>query len=437
MEKKTEKPEHNSPSQKNGIIRIGYACLAVAVPDTDIRSCILRNANEARLLALIDHNLSALETMIDYNIRNGIKLYRISSDLIPFGSSVAIHLPWAEAFSERLAAIGLKVRDSGMRVSMHPGQYTVLNSPDSAIADRAVEDLCYHTRVLDSMGLDASHKIILHIGGAYGDKKFAAQRFVARFADMDTHIRRRIVLENDDSLFDIADVLETASTVGLPVVYDNLHNAVNSADSEKTDAYWIRECAGTWIESDGTQKVHYSQQHPNRKPGAHSESVMIDAFLDFFAGLGDLKPDIMLEVKDKNLSAIKCLLCTQNRGIGALEAEWARYKYSVLEKSPGTYNEIRAMLCDKSSYPAVPFYHMTEHALRQPRDMGHAANALQHVWGYLKDAATETEKKNFSIRLEAYSSGDAPLEELKRMLQRLAVKYRCGYLLDSYYFDIG
>ena len=417
-------------------MQIGYACLAVAVPNTRIKSCILKNADEVRLSELVAHNLNSLEAMIDYNIQNGIRLFRISSDIIPFGSSMAVQLPWAEMFSERLAAIGLKIRNAGLRVSMHPGQYTVLNSPDCAVADKAAEDLRYHARVLDSMGLDRSHRIVLHLGGAYGDKKRAAREFLSRCTALNEQSRRRLVLENDDSLFHIADVLETATAVGLPAVYDNLHNAVNPADPGKTDAYWIRECARTWGENDGTQKVHYSQQHLDRKSGAHSESIAIDAFLDFYAQLGDLMPDIMLEVKDKNISALKCLLCTQNRGISALESEWARYKYSVLGKSPAVYGEIRALLRDKNGYPAVPFFHLAEQALRQPEDTGHAANALQHVWGYFKDVATELEKRGFSERLAAYRRGDAPLEELKRRLFRLAAKYERDYLLNAYYFYI-
>ncbi len=415
-------------------MRIGYACLAIAVPGTGIRSCTLKNTDETRLTALIEQNLRSLENMIDYNIKNGIKLFRISSDLIPFGSSVAASLAWEALFRDRLTEIGAKIREAGMRVSMHPGQYTVLNSPDSAVARRAVDDLHYHGRVLHSLGLNPSHKIILHLGGAYGDKKQAVLRFRSGCGELNPDIRRRLVLENDDSLYHIADVLGTAAAVGLPVVYDNLHNAINPADAQKADSYWIGECARTWRESDGAQKVHYSQQHPDRKPGAHSQTVMIDTFLDFAAQLGDLKPDIMLEVKDKNLSAIKCMLCLGDRGVGALESEWVRYKYSVLERSPLAYQEIRSLLRDKGGYPAIPFYRLVEEALRQPEDTGHAVDALQHVWGYFKNIATEKESRDFFEHLEAYRQGNTTLDALKRQLCRLAEKYRIDYLLCAYYF---
>ena len=73
---------------------IGYACLTVGVPNTEMKRCIAKNANEARLYELIKANLSALDHILDYNIAHDIKLFRISSDLIPFGSSPINTLAW-------------------------------------------------------------------------------------------------------------------------------------------------------------------------------------------------------------------------------------------------------------------------------------------------------------------------------------------------------
>lgn len=169
-------------------MNIGYACLALAVPGSEFKSCILKNADKKRLLALIEHNLNSLETLLEYNISNSILLFRISSDLIPFCSNLAENLPWREIFSEKLLKIGNKIRHSRMRVSMHPGQYTVLNSPNKGVKDRAVADLCYHTAFLNSLGLGDEHKIILHLGGVYGDKKQAIRRFISSYKELDPSI---------------------------------------------------------------------------------------------------------------------------------------------------------------------------------------------------------------------------------------------------------
>lgn len=412
---------------------IGYACLAVAVPGSEFKNCILKNATKDNLLSLIGHNLDALEKLIDYNVQNGISLFRISSDLIPFGSSIAADLKWQIKYVEKLSTIGNKIRNAHMRVSMHPGQYTVLNSPDISVAERAMKDLDYHTNVLDCMGLGSEHKIILHLGGAYGDKMQAKNRFIQRYEELKSNVRKRLVLENDDTSFNILDVLETSSVAGIPVVYDNLHNSVNPADISMSDIDWIQKCEPTWNKGDGLQKVHYSQQNTFKKPGAHSETIRIDKFLEYYIQLEGMNIDIMLEVKDKNISALKCINCVSSKGISMLEIEWARYKYFVLERSPEIYNKIRQILRDKSSYQALEMYRMIEAAYDMPVVIGNAVNAAQHIWGYFKENASETEKKRFERTLSKFSAGEAELKSVKNNLLLLSKKYNEDYLINGYY----
>ncbi len=423
--------------EREGVMtmRIGYACRARAVPGSALKSCVLKNATEERLLTLIAENLDALCAMIDYNRKNGIALYRISSDLIPFGSSSAAPLPWEGLFAEKWRQIGDAIRSAGMRVSMHPGQYTHLTSPNPAVVANAVEDLAYHARVLDALGTGQDAKIILHLGGAYGDKQSAKARFLGRFSKLDSTIKARLVLENDDSIYDIGDILEVANAAGIPAVFDSLHNAIHPADTDTPEIEWIRRCADTWKTGDGRQKIHYSQQNPEKKPGAHSDTIAVDAFLAFAARVACLNPDIMLEVKDKNQSAVKCLNCTSDRGIAALESDWARYKYIVLEKSPAAYRAIRLLLRDKTAYPAVELYRMTEDALQKPTEIGNAVNAAQHVFGYFNKTATAAEKRRFSGLLDKYASGTGRLSPVVNHLHLLAVRYDERYLLESYYFD--
>lgn len=416
---------------------IGYACLAIAVPGSELKNCMLKNASKERLLTLISQNLDSLEKMIDYNVHNGIALFRISSDLIPFGSSIASELPWQSIYKERLLAIGNKIIRSGMRVSMHPGQYTVLNSPDNSIAERAAQDLNYHTKVLDCMGLGTEHKIILHLGGVYKDKKQAKDRFILRYKKLEATVQKRLVLENDSVSFNIKDVLETASVAEIPVVFDNHHNSINPTDINISDRDWIQLCADTWKKSDGLQKIHYSQQHIGKKLGAHSESINIDRFMDFYGQLVGMDLDIMLEVKDKNISALKCINCTSNRGISSLEVEWSRYKYLVLERSAEIYGEIRQILQDKSSYPAIEMYRMIETASAMPINTGNAVNAAQHVWGYFKSKASAAEKKKFERMLTKYIAGEVNLKSVKNNLLLLAKKYDEYFLLSGYYFYIS
>lgn len=416
---------------------IGYACLNIGTPNTNIRSVMQRNATPEKLTEVIAHNLEALEKMVDYNIANDIRLYRISSDLIPIGSSPVNALDWPEIHKEAFERIGAKIRNSGMRVSLHPGQYTVLNSPTEDVVERAIEDLIYHDKILTALGTDTKNKIVLHVGGIYGDKVAALDRFAENFQRLPESVQNRLIIENDDRLYNIEEALELANRLQIPAVYDNLHHAINPPPSGGSDQYWIAEANKTWKESDGKQKIHYSQQAVGKRLGAHTDTIQLETFLQFYNQLEDPSIDIMLEVKDKNLSAIKCQnATTENKRMTLLEKDWGRYKYTILEKSAADYQAIRTLLKDKSAYPVREFYKVIEDALAKETQPGAAENAAQHVWGYFKNKATPTERAVFARNMENYRSGTGSLATVKRHLFRLATKYEEKYLIQSLYFYI-
>lgn len=414
---------------------IGYTCLNIGTPNTNIRSVMQRNATPEKLTEVTEHNLAALERMIDYNHKNDIKLFRISSDLIPFGSSPVNTLAWPEIHKEDFDRIGSKIRKSGMRVSLHPGQYTVLNSPTEEVVERAITDLVYHDKILIALGTDQTNKIVLHVGGIYGDKKEALERFEQNFRRLPEAVRNRLIIENDDRLYNIEDVLTLAHRLHVPAVYDNLHHAINPPPSIGTDPYWIAEAKKTWKAVDGNQKIHYSQQAPGKRPGAHTDTVDLKTFLTFHEQLEDKQIDIMLEVKDKNLSAIKCQnATTENKRMVLLEKEWGRYKYAILEKSPSVYQAIRRLLKDKEVYPVQEFYRLIDTAFAEEPHPGYAENAAAHVWGYFKKHATDTERKQYEKNLANYRNNTGTLATLKRQLFKIAEKYEVDYLLQSLYF---
>ena len=414
---------------------IGYACLNIGTPNTNIRSVMQRNATPEKLTEVTAHNLAALEKMIDYNRKNGIKLFRISSDLIPFGSSPVNALSWWDIHTEAFQHIGAKIRKSGMRVSFHPGQYTVLNSPDEDVVARAILDLTYHAKMLECLGVDNQHKIVLHVGGIYGDKKEALQRFKQNFRRLPEAVRNRLIIESDERLYNIEEVLELAHRLQIPAVYDNLHHAINPPPSGGTDPDWIAEAKKTWKTADGNQKIHYSQQASGKRPGAHTDTIQLDTFLIFHDQLEDKQIDIMLEVKDKNLSALKCQNATMTAPKAILlEKEWGRYKYAILEKSPAIYQAIRTLLKDKEAYPVREFYRLIDSAFAAEIHPGYAENAAAHVWGYFKKQATDAERRQYEKNLSNYRNNTGTLATLKRQLFKLAEKYETEYLLQSLYF---
>ena len=322
-----------------------------------------------------------------------------------------------------------------MRVSMHPGQYTILNSPREDVVARAVQDLSYHARFLDSLGTGKQNKIVLHIGGVYGEKDVSSLRFAEAYKCLDDSIKDRLVLENDGASYNISDVLQIARTVGAPVIFDNLHHAINPCGEQGSERDWIVACRDTWKSADGKQKIHYSQQAIGKRPGAHCDSIRIDEFLTFYDSISDENPDIMLEVKDKNLSAVKCINCTgDSHKLARLELDWSRYKYLILEKAPAVYQQIRELLKDRNTYPAIEFYHLIETAMNETPAPGSAENAALHVWGYFKKHASGSEKKQFADRLARFCRGETGIAPVKSCLLTLSRKYEQKYLLDSLYF---
>lgn len=404
-------------------MNIGYACIAIGVKSSGIKSCLLKNASWQRLEAIIGGNLTALENIIDYNIKNRIKLFRISSELIPFGGTAAALNDWRDLFAARLAGLGQKARAGGVRLSVHPGQYTVLNSPDAQTVDRAIKDLEYHFDLLDLLKTAPDARIILHIGGGYGDKKSAAERFIESFRRLDGRVRRRIAVENDDRIFNIKEVLDIGERLGAPVVYDTLHNMINPF-SDEADAVWIERCAATWGPGDGAPKIHYSQQEAGKRAGSHSATVRAAKFLEFINGADLSGKDIMLEVKDKNLSAVKCIKCVYG---GSIDGEWKKYRLSVLERDPEAYLRIDSLV-KPGSGAAVEFYTLLEEALSKPVLKEHAAAAALAAWGLVQ---TEEKESRFNKLLERENLS---LSRVKNFLYAEAIKYQSEDLLNSYYF---
>ncbi len=408
-------------------MRIGYACQIAGLRGFTIRTCRLADATPERLAELAQQNLNTLLKLLQYNQKNEITLFRISSDIIPFGSHPVNRNLWWE--SSLFSEIGAYIRENGMRVSMHPGQYTVLNAEKEDVARRAEEDVKYHCRFLDALGLGHSHKVVLHIGGAYGDKEAALMRFVRRAQRLPEPVLRRLVVENDDKVFDVEDVLRVCRKLEIPAVFDALHHACNHAAGGMSVVQCIRRCAQTWSSEDGTQKIHYAQQRKDAPCGVHARTIGVDEWLaecGLFEGL-----DVMLEVKDKNRSAIKCKMLSEPPSREKLDREWARYKYLVMRHSQRHYQEIRALF--RKNPTAEKFFRLVDEALQITPTVPSVCNAAQHIWGYFKK---QENPAPFTALLEKFRAGTRSEAAVLSYLYRLAVKWHETYLLDGYSFDV-
>ena len=284
-------------------LRPGYACVNTLLPSA-ARTLRLGSVTAARLRELIGANLDALEAILRWNLEHDIRVFRLTSNLIPFGSHVANELDWASAFGSRLRELGALMTEASMSLSTHPGQYTVLSSVHPHVVEATIAELEYHDRLLTAFGLDRSHKIVLHIGSGAAGRDEALVRFAAGFARLSPGAAGRLVLENDER-WPVADVLPLAHMLRVPVVFDVFHHELAPSFAERSVREVVRHVGETWGDGDGRQELHFSTQEAGKRPGAHANGIDLDAFGRFLDEVGDLPVDCILEVKDKEQSVLR------------------------------------------------------------------------------------------------------------------------------------
>ncbi len=286
-------------------MKIGYPTINLSIGCRGDRTFRLKSYSEARLVATVDSNLSCLSEMLRFNAAHGIRFFRITSDLVPFASHPICTFDWLTHFAGVFDEIGGYIRRNEMRISMHPDQFTLINSPDEDIFSRSVKDLEYHAQVLDALCLDDTARVQIHVGGVYGDKRAAIERFARRFDVLPELVRRRLVVENDDRLYSLKDCLEAHLMTGVPVLFDVFHHRMNGEGESVAEAFAMFH--GTWREEDGLPMVDYSAQREGERRGKHVDTIERDGFSRFLQETRPYDFDIMLEIKDKERSALRAV----------------------------------------------------------------------------------------------------------------------------------
>src|SRR5690606_28369661 len=141
-----------------------------------------------------------------------------------FASHAVCTVNWQQHFKATFAKIGRYIKNNNLRISMHPDQFVVLNSPKPEIVTNSVNELKYQCALLDAMELDDTAKLQLHGGGVYGDNTAAMQRFIETYALLPENVTLRLVLENDDRLYSLQDCLYIHAQTGIPILFDNFHH---------------------------------------------------------------------------------------------------------------------------------------------------------------------------------------------------------------------
>ncbi len=284
-------------------MKIGYPCINRSIGCSSNKKFRLANFTEDKFNETVKNNLSCLGKIIDYNIENDMLFLRISSETIPFASHDVCTLDWKETFRIELENIGKKLRENNFRVSMHPGQFTLLNSPSEKIVVKSLAELEYHADLLDAMSLDNTAKIQIHVGGVYGDKDSAIERFISTFGIASKKITSRLAIENDDYHYSVKDCLRINKETNIPIILDNLHLECLNDGESLIEAYDMIK--GTWDEEDGIPMLDYSSQQKDARIGKHTEHIDSNHFKKFIDIMHNQEFDLMFEIKDKEKSVLE------------------------------------------------------------------------------------------------------------------------------------
>ena len=201
-------------------LRLGFPVKVMGRPD--LKSQDTRRWQKAPHLK---YSLELVDKILDYLKAERLDMYRLSSDLAPYATHPDMpqfHGMVADSDAE-LRAFGAKARDYGIRLSFHPSQYVLLNAPNPELTRKSIWDLSSQADMLDRMGLDDEAVMVTHVGGVYDDAVASRARWIQGWEQCPEHVRRRLVLENDDIRFSAADVLWIHERTGVRLIFDYQH----------------------------------------------------------------------------------------------------------------------------------------------------------------------------------------------------------------------
>jgi len=296
-------------------VQLGLCCMNTTLkknkpPVYCSRRMIMRTIKEKGIDVLkekIIKNLEDLLIMIQWNEDNGIKVFRLSSELFVHKTNPRVEDYTFDFAIPLLKKIGALARSYNQRLTFHPGQFNVLASINPKALEHTINDLEYHADVLDLLGMDKHSVMVIHGGGTYGDIEATKQRWCENYKKLPDKIKRRLVLENCERNFSIVDCLDVSKKCGVPIVFDthhfNCYTRLHPDESFETAEYYIPLILETW--KDIKPKFHVSEQGDGRV-GKHSDYIEIlpEYLLEIPERYG-VNIDIMIEAKMKELSIEK------------------------------------------------------------------------------------------------------------------------------------
>ena len=261
-------------------------------------------------------SLELLDLVFDYLDEIDVRVFRMSSSTVPYGTHPDLpdldYRRQIAACERELERLGEKARRLDLRLSTHPGQYTVLASPDPDVARKAALDIEQDALLLDALGAGPEGAVVVHVGGAYGEPSATLDRWASAFDLLSERAQRRLAVEHDERLFDVDDVLALHERTGVRVVFDLHHHRCNPGRDTPGVHHALVAALDTWP-SDVRPKVHLSSPRTElRVVGGALRPPVVEQHADFatpwdllaLLEAADRPVDVVVEAKAKDLAVL-------------------------------------------------------------------------------------------------------------------------------------
>lgn len=222
-----------------------------------------------KICSIIRHNQAALSAQFRVigTWPQALRMVRVGSEILPvrtFERYKHVYMePEVQKVLQGFTAVGDLAREHDIRLSSHPGQYTILTSDNSPVVDRAVEDLEYHAEIFRLMGYDSSdqrQEINIHGGPKRQDM---VERFRAVIPRLSADTRAWLSVENDEYSHGLDDLLPLADTV--KIVVDINHHWIKEGEYLQPDDARMRQVVDSW--RGARPEIHVAYPHEHVLPG--------------------------------------------------------------------------------------------------------------------------------------------------------------------------
>lgn len=291
-------------------IRFGYVANALGLWDASPSktltftrySALPKEERLEKLKAVTAQNIYNTKRILYYNLANEIELYRFSSSLVPLATHPEVMWDFVTPFKTEWEELGQIVKQLKLRPSFHPNQFTLFTSHKEEVTTNSIKDMEYHYTMLQAMGILEQAIINIHIGGAYGDKETALNRFHENITNLPNQIKKITTLENDDKTFNVEETLRTCEKENMPMILDYHHHLANKGGVDLS--IYLQRIFNTWEQTNLLPKVHLSSPKSETAFRSHADYVSKEFVLPFLKMVKEINMDIdiMIEAKMKNLA---------------------------------------------------------------------------------------------------------------------------------------